>query len=150
MPVDRSIDLQMVPRIKMHRNPGEASAAQKLSESLSRRRRWPLGIHINHLPRAIDDHSKLGHLMRAEQAIEMRSANQIDLALVSDLDRNICKCTITHPQRREFANAITLRRSSYTADVRLGLFYPESDPSCARPVDQRIRAAAIDHKCRAT
>jgi hypothetical protein len=29
-------------------------------------------INIKHLPRAIDHHSKLAHLPRAEQAIDMR------------------------------------------------------------------------------
>src|SRR5712691_3772748 len=137
MSVERGINLQMVLRIKMHRNAGEASAAQKLSESLSRRRRWPLGIHINHLPRAIDDHSELRHLMRAEQAVEMRPANQIDFALVGNPHRNVCESAITHRQSREFANAGMLGNPRHPSDVRLSLLDSKTQIAGTCTVDQR-------------
>src|SRR5467141_3120363 len=103
MSIERGIDLQVMLRIEMHRDAGEPSAGKELSEFLRRGRRWPFWVDVDHLPGAIDDHSELGHLMRTEQAIEMWSGNQIDLALVGDLHRNVCECAVPHRQRCELA-----------------------------------------------
>jgi len=105
-----------MPGIKTHRDTGEASAAKELGKFLTRGRRWSFWIDVDHLTRAIDDYAKLGHLMRAKQAIEMRPANQIDLAFIGDLHRNVRESAITHRQRRHFADAKTFRHSSYTGD----------------------------------
>ena len=106
MSVNRGIDLQVILRIKVHRDPRESSAGQKLRQLLGCRRGRSFWIHVDHLSRAIDDHSELGHLMRPEQAIEMWPGVHIKLALVSDPDWNVCKCAITHSQCRQFADAI--------------------------------------------
>src|SRR6266852_2262347 len=145
MPVDRSIDLEMMPRIKTHRDAGEAPAGKELGEFLSRGRRWPFWIDVDHLSRAIYDHSKLRHLIRAEQAVEMRPANQIHVALVGNLHRNICESAVTHRESGEFAATVTLGNPSHASDVRFSFLDSKSQFADTRAVDQRVRAAGIDH-----
>lgn len=116
MSINRGIDLQMVSAIKTHRDAGKASAAEELSKFLTRRRRWPFWIHIDHLTRAIDDHPELRHLMRAKQAVEMRATDEVDLAFIGHLHGDVGENAIAHRQVRHFAYAITFRRSGYSND----------------------------------
>src|SRR5713101_6962128 len=106
MTVDCGIDRQMMLLIETHRDSREASAPEELSDFLRRGRRWPLWIDVDHLSRAIDDHSKLGHLMRSEQAIQVRSTNFINIAFVCDGNWHVRESTISHHQGRELAHAV--------------------------------------------
>src|SRR5438105_422661 len=96
MTVQGSIDCQMVLVIETHWNSGEAPPAEKFCEFLRCRGRWSFWIDVDHLPRAIDNHSKLRHLMRPEQAIQMRSTNFIDMTFVGDCDRHVYESAIAH------------------------------------------------------
>src|SRR5713101_5407557 len=145
MTVDCGIDRQMMLLIETHRDSREASAPEELSDFLRRGRRWPFWIDVDHLSRAIDDHSKLRHLMRAEQAVEMRPANQINVALVGNLHRNICESAVTHRESGEFADTVTLGNPSHASDVRFSFLDSKSQFADTRAVDQRVRAAGIDH-----
>src|SRR4029077_670848 len=135
---------QVIPRIKVHRNPVETSAAQELRELLGCRRGWSFWIDVEHLSRAIDDHSELRHLMRAEQAIQMWPGVHIEFALVGDPHWNVFKCAITHSQCRHFADAIMVGVAHDANDVGLSLCNAKSDLLCARAIDQCERAAGID------
>src|SRR6266446_88418 len=90
------IDCQMVLFIETHWNSGEAPAGEKFSEFLRCRGRWSIWIDVDHLAGAIDDHSKLRHLMRSEQAIQVRSTNFVNMTLVGDCDRHVCESAIAH------------------------------------------------------
>src|SRR5438105_3867187 len=148
MSVNRGFDFQMLIRIETHRDSGEAPASEKLSEFLGSGCRWSLWIDVDHLPRAIDDHSELRHFVRAEETVEMRTGNQIDLALVGDLHRNVRESAVSHRQGGELTNSVALCLSSYAPDVLLCLLHLKPELLRARPVEQSNRAAAVDHQCR--
>jgi len=149
MPIGRRLNFQVMFRIKMHRNASEPSCDEELSNFLSCGRRWPFWIHVDHLSRAINDHAKLGHLMRTEQAIKVWPGDEIDLIFVGNLDGNIGKSAVAHRQRSHGAYSSTFGISGDTDNVTFSLFYSQSDSLCARPVNQCLRATAIDHQSRA-
>jgi hypothetical protein len=117
MAIQRSVDFQMMLWIEPHWNAAESSTGEKLSELLRGCRRSALGIHVNHLSGAIDDHSKLGHIVRTEQTIKMRSGDQIYLALVSNLYRDVLESAVSHRQLRKGTDPITFGVAGYTADI---------------------------------
>src|SRR5437660_9766823 len=135
----------MLIRVETHRDAGEASAGEELRKFLGRGRRWSFWIDVNHLSRAIDDHSKLRHFMRAEEAVEMWARDEIDLAFVGDLHRNVCECAVPHRQRCKLAYAVALRFSSDAADILFRLLDPQPKLLRTCPVDQSNRTAAVDH-----
>src|SRR2546430_299306 len=148
MSVYRGFDFQMLIRIETHRDSGETSASEKLCEFLGGGRGRSLWIDVDHLPRAIDHHSELRHFVCAEETVEMRTGNQIDLTLVGDLYRNIRESAVSHRQGGEPTNPIALGLSSYAPDVLLCLLHLKSELLRARPVEQSNRTAAVDHQCR--
>src|SRR6266403_129054 len=150
MPIQCSLDFQMMLWIEPHWNAAESSTGEKLSELLRACRRSAFGVHVNHLSGAIDHHSKLGHIVRTKQTIQMRSGDQIYLALVSNLYRNVLESAVSHRERGKSTDAITFGVAGYTADVLFRLLNSQAELSCTRTVDQCNWTSAIDHECRAS
>src|SRR5438477_4263819 len=148
MSVNRGFDFQMLIRIETHRDSGETPASEKLCEFLGGSRRWSLWIDVDHLPRAIDHHSELRHFVSAEETVEMRTGNQIDLILVGYLHRDVRESAVSHRQGGELTNSVALCLSSDAPDILLCLLHLKPELLRARPVEQSNRATAVDHQCR--
>src|ERR1051325_1922094 len=109
----------MVTFIEGHRDADKTSTAKELGQFLRFCRRRSIRIHVEHLPRAVHDHSELGHLMGSKQAIKMWSSDKINVSGVRHADWNIKKRAITHSQCRDVGNSGLLDEAGDSGDVRV-------------------------------